>query len=203
LSRSLRAPAPNPSAPNAHRLGRPASAAPPTRAQSRRQHLLPRAPHRRAHGPAPRAARPAWAAPPGPARPPACLPQRPPAEPRRQRSHARAPGPLPRLRLSPAPGSAPNRGARSPDGRPRTWAAPLRPPSEPAEHLPPVLWPHCRELRLPRREGKQEEMEMTLVGEKRRVPDKIRQKRKRTEEKGKTDFPRTYTRFQKTAGTLL
>jgi hypothetical protein len=38
---------------------------------SRRQHLLPRAPHRCAHGPAPRAARPAWAAPPGPTRPPA------------------------------------------------------------------------------------------------------------------------------------
>jgi hypothetical protein len=51
----------------------------------------------------------------------------------------------------------------------------------------------CYCLLVLRREGKQEEMEMTLVGEKGRVPEKIRQKRERTEEKGKTDFPRTYT----------
>jgi hypothetical protein len=54
----------------------------------------------------PRLGRAAWARSPACASrsPPACLPRRSPAEPRCLRSHARAPGTLPRLRLSPAPG---------------------------------------------------------------------------------------------------
>jgi hypothetical protein len=62
--------------------------------------------------------------------------------------------------------------------------------------------------RRKREQGKRDkdwggQRKVSPVGKKGKVPEKIRQKRERIEEKGKTDFPRTYTGFQKTAGAYL